>query len=622
VTGVRSIVVGTAGHIDHGKSALVRALTGIDPDRLKEEQERGITIDLGFAHLATGSGQQFAFVDVPGHDRFVKNMLAGVGGIDLVMLVVAADESVMPQTREHFHICRLLHVPRGLVVLTKCDAADRDMQEIARLEARDLVAGSFLDGAPIVSVSSRTGEGLAELTAALEALVAIVPVRRTDGPARLPIDRAFSMKGFGTVVTGTLVSGSLRAESELVVLPAGRAARVRGLQVHGRAETQVDAGRRVAVNVGGLDVDEVARGQVLAEPGSFEPSRRIDARLDLLEGTAPLRQGARIRFHSGAAEILGRVTPAGAWARIHLESPAVVTRGDRFIIRSYSPVTTIGGGVVLDPRPPRTAVRSDAGRERLRRLEAGGGDTAATVFLEEAGVTGLPRAALVNRAGLTPREADDLAEHLVGAGTATPAGDRLLSPGVARELAARLVSALEEHHAAQPLSGGMPREEARERLFKRAPSAVFDAVLGTLVAAGRIVARDRLALPGQELALSPEEARVQEALERVFLDARLTPPDLGAAAVAAGAPSAVVDRIVALMLRTRRLVRLDALVFHPGPLEQLKREVRALKGSTARIDVASFKERYGITRKYAIPLLEYLDRERVTRRVGEGRIVL
>ena len=621
---MRSIVVGTAGHIDHGKSALVRALTGTDPDRLKEERERGITIDLGFAHLTTNSGLQVAFVDVPGHDRFVKNMLAGVGGIDLVMLVVAADESVMPQTREHFHICRLLHVPRGFVVLTKTDIADRDMQELARLEVRELVAGSFLDGAPVLSVSARSGEGLEVLTNTLVEMAASVPSRRTDGPVRLPIDRAFSMKGFGTIVTGTLVSGSIAVEGELEMLPERRPTRVRGLQVHGRAERSVEAGHRVAVNVGGVEVSDVIRGHTLAEPNAFEPTRRIDVRLDLLDGVPPLRQGARVRFHSGAAEILGRVTPAGTYARIHLESPAIVTRGDRFILRSYSPVATIGGGVILDPRPPRVAVRSDAGLARLQRLDSARSqaDAALEVFLEEAGAAGFPRAALVSRAGLTRPGAAGATQRLTSAGLATSVDDFLVSPRIRADLAQRLLTALEAHHRTQPLSGGLPREEARERLFKRTPLVIFDAVLNDLVAAGKLVARDRLALPGRQLELSPEESRVHDALERVYLDASLTPPDLNAAAAAVGTEVPVAERIVSLMVRTRRLVRLDTILFHPATLERLKGEVRELKGSDARVDVASFKERYGITRKYAIPLLEYLDRERVTRRVGQSRIVL
>jgi selenocysteine-specific elongation factor len=380
---VRSIVIGTAGHIDHGKSALVRALTGTDPDRLKEEQERGITIDLGFAHLQAGRTADtadashevtFAFVDVPGHERFVKNMLAGVGGMDLVMLVVAADESVMPQTREHFDICRLLHVPRGLIVLTKSDLSDRETLELARLEVRELVSGSFLADAPVVAVSSRTGDGLERLKDTLVSLAASVPVRRPGGPTRLPIDRVFSMKGFGTVVTGTLVSGRVETEQGLVVLPQQREAKVRGLQVHGRPQESAEAGRRVAINLGGVEVADVARGDTLADRGAFEPTRRLDARLDLLSDSRPLRQGARVRFHCGTAELLGRVAlaerplPEGpprdgelqpardVYARIHLEAPAVVTRGDRFILRAYSPLATIGGGVALDPHPPRVSI--------------------------------------------------------------------------------------------------------------------------------------------------------------------------------------------------------------------------------------------------------------------------
>jgi selenocysteine-specific elongation factor len=650
---VRSIVIGTAGHIDHGKSALIRALTGTDPDRLKEEQERGITIDLGFAHLQTGGADEvkdvnLAFVDVPGHERFVKNMLAGVGGIDLVMLVVAADESVMPQTREHFHICRLLHVPAGLVVLTKSDLSDRETLEIARLEVRELVAGSFLAEAPIVAVSSRTGDGLDVLKETLVSMAASVPTRRADGPVRLPIDRVFSMKGFGTVVTGTLVSGRLQTEQELVVLPQQRDTKVRGLQVHGRSQTSAEAGRRVAINLGGVDVSDVVRGHTLADHDAFEPTRRLDARLDLLPEARPLRQGARVRFHCGTAELLGRVAlterprpesgpesdlqcgedprPRELYARIHLESPAVVTRGDRFIVRAYSPLATIGGGVVLDPRPSRGGIRSASALERLRRLDtqSGDADEALAVFVDEAEGAGLPRTVLVSRAGLSYADADRAVERLIRGGVATPVEDLLVSPRVRAELGARLIAALQAHHEAEPLSGGMPREEARERFFRRAAPAVFEAVVQDLVAGRRLVARDRLALAGHQVSLSSEEARVQGALERVYRDAKLTPPDLAAAASAAGSASGLAERMVSLMVRNRTLVKVDSLVFHAAALDDLKADVRRLKGegATTTVDVRSFKERYGVTRKYAIPLLEYLDRERVTRRVGESRIVL
>jgi selenocysteine-specific elongation factor len=380
----------------------------------------------------------------------------------------------------------------------------------------------------------------------------------------------------------------------------------------------------------------------LAEQDAFEPTPRIDVRLDLLPDARALRQGGRVRFHSGTAEILGRVTlaeprgteaqlegeararAAATYARIHLEAPAVVTRGDRFIIRAYSPVATIGGGVVLDPRPVRGGVRSAAGVQRFRRIEisAADPDLALAVLVDEGGGAGLPVAALVSRAGLSYEAADQAVMGLVAGGTASLVGDLLVSTRVRAELGTALVAALQAHHRAQPLSGGMPREEARERLFRRVPSAVFEAVVGDLVAARRLVARERLALEGHRVSLTPEEARVQAALERVYRDAKLTPPDLAAAASAAGADLGLAERMIALMVRGRSLVKIETLVFHPASLDDLKADVRRLKGGGGRVDVASFKERYGVTRKYAIPLLEYLDRERVTRRMGESRIVL
>ncbi|HSP89793.1 MAG TPA: selenocysteine-specific translation elongation factor, partial [Vicinamibacterales bacterium] len=388
---MKHIVIGTAGHIDHGKSSLVLALTGTDPDRLKEEKARGITIDLGFAHWEA-AGLSVAFIDVPGHERFVKNMLAGVGGLDAVMLVVAADESVMPQTREHFEICRLLQVPAGLVVLTKIDAIERGMLDLVRADVAELVAGSFLEAAPVLAVSARTGEGLDALKAALAGVGAAAAGRREDGPARLPIDRVFSMRGFGTVVTGTLVGGRLDAESAAVVLPGDQSVKVRGVQVHGARVTRAVAGQRVAVNMGGVDVGDLLRGQTLASAGAFSATRVVDVRMELLGGARALRHGARVRFHQGTSEVLGRVAvssivadgghgggetapatevPPGrsAYARLRLEAPVVVTRGDRFIVRAYSPPDTIGGGMVLDPQPPRGGIRTAAGRPRFAGLD-------------------------------------------------------------------------------------------------------------------------------------------------------------------------------------------------------------------------------------------------------------
>lgn len=645
-TARRSVVIGTAGHIDHGKSALVLALTGTDPDRLKEEKARGITIDLGFAHARVGDAD-LAFVDVPGHERFVKNMLAGVGGIDAVLLVIAADESVMPQTREHFAICRLLQIPAGLIVLTKADLVDAETLEIVRMDARDLVSGSRLESAPIVTVSAKTGAGLDELRAELARLASAVPLRPASGVTRLPVDRVFSMRGFGTVVTGTLTSGSISVDDELVLLPSERRVKVRGVQVHGAVQPSAPAGRRVAVNLGGVDAADISRGETLTRPRAFEVTRRFDAVIDLLADAKPLRHGARIRFHQGTLERLGRVAlaaavdptavsgPAGsrglaelipgtsAFARIRLEGPAVLTRGDRFILRQYSPPITIGGGWVMDPVPARSPIRSEAATRRFVRL-AGDASSAALAMVEERRASGMAIDQLASRLGYTLPHVRTLLEALASAGAIQIVGDQVFDAAFVASLEERLIGAVAAHHQAQPLSEGLPREEGRERFFGLAPVSLFDSVIKRLSGSGRLTGRDRLALPGRGVSLSDEEAHVRDALDRVFREAGMAPPDLSAAAAAAGVSLPIADRIAKLLLRQKTLVKIDTLLFHAEALERLKRDVRGLKGEggPARVDVAGFKERYGITRKYAIPLLEWLDRERITRRTGDARIVL
>ena len=731
----RSVVIGTAGHIDHGKSALVKALTGTDPDRLKEEKARGITIDLGFAHARVG-GINLAFVDVPGHERFVKNMLAGVGGIDAVLLVVAADESVMPQTREHFAICRLLQVRLGLIALTKSDLVDADTLELARLDARELVAGSALADAPIVEVSSKTGAGLDALRDALTRLAEKVPLHAEEGAPRLPIDRVFSMRGFGTVVTGTLTSGTIHTDQELIVLPSGRRVKVRGLQIHGAAQASAGAGRRVAVNLGGVDVADIARGDTLTRDGAFEATRRFDAVIDLLPDARPLRHGARVRFHHGTTELLGRVALATvaatehtehvatehtehtdhaatehtertertertatehtqhtehvatehterteqtatertertehtatehtatehtdstehaeraqrtdrgaarggltelqpgrrAFARIRLEAPAVLTRGDRFIIRAYSPAVTIGGGRVLYPHPARTPLRTAAAAARFARLDGtspsslGGDADAVLAFVEERRGAGLTLEAVARRAGAAEASASAIASALAAAGQVLVVGQQLFSAPLVRALEDQVLAAVAEHHRSNPMSEGLPREEARERIFGLAAPALFDEVLHRLEKTGRLAGRDRLAQPGRGVSLTPEETRALEALDRVFRDAGFAPPDLAAAAAAARVAVPVAERVSKLLLRQKTLVKVDTLLFHAQSLEKLKQDVKALKGQgSAKVDVAGFKARYGISRKYAIPLLEWLDRERITRRVGDARVIL
>lgn len=637
---MKHIVVGTAGHIDHGKSTLVHALTGIDPDRLKEEKERGITIELGFAFTTIGD-TRLAFVDVPGHERFVKTMLAGVGGIDCVMLIVAADESVMPQTREHFDICRLLRVRRGLVALTKTDLVDGETVELVKLEVRDLVKGSFLETAPIVAVSARTGAGLDELRGTLVDIAAQASARPLDAATRLPIDRAFSIQGFGTVITGTLVAGRVRLEDELALVPGpDRRVRVRGIQVHGQKRDEAVAGERTAVNLGGIEVADIARGQTLIAPGGLTITRRVDAMLDLLGSAKKLKHGARVRFHHGTAEVLGRTSIAGTTAaeiapgsraavRLRLETPVAITRGDRFVVRAYSPAITIGGGEVLDPDPPRLGVRTAAAHDRFQALVLSDDrpDLRAIVrMIQDTGPVGLPVEKLVPRAGLAPHAVSDAVARLEKAGAVRLATDRLIAADIVQERGERLLSLVAEFHKTQPLADGLPREEARERLFARAHPNVFALVLSDLAASNRLSVRDRLALPGHRLELSPEESRTRAALETAYKQSGLTPPDSAALASEKRLPPALVDKMTTLLVRQKVLARVDTLVFHADALRQLKADIQALKaaapGGRATVDVAMFKERYGITRKFAIPLLEWLDRERVTRRIGDTRIVL
>ena len=500
----------------------------------------------------------------------------------------------------------------------------------------------------MVPVSARTGEGLDGFRAALVEVSRRARGRAGRGVTRLPIDRVFSMKGFGTVVTGTLVSGAIAIDQELDIAPGGRRVKVRGVQIHGERRSEAIAGQRSAVNLSGVDVDDVTRGQALVTPGAFEVTRMADATVEVLPTAKPLKHGARVRFHQGTAEIIGRVAvigpPAperaalvvapgdGAFIRLRLESTAVLARGDRYILRAYSPPVTIAGGLILDPRPPRTAIRSAAALARCKRLafdpaiddRAEAEQRAAGVMIEDAGPAGLSVVALTSRVGVDPCDVDVRADALVAAQQAIRAGDVLVAAHVFTRLKERVVSTLTEHHRTHPLSEGVPREELREQLGRGA-AAVFERALADLAAAGAIVVRDRIALATHRLALSPEEERARAAIERAYRDGGLTPPDASSIAAGIGAPAAVADRMLKLLLRQKALVRVDVLVFHDEALKRLKAEVTALKisaGAGARIDVAMFKERFGVTRKFAIPLLEYLDRERLTRRVGDSRVML
>jgi len=622
---MKHIIVGTAGHIDHGKTALVKALTGIDADRLAEEKRRGITIDLGFAHLQLTPELRLGFVDVPGHERFVKNMLAGVGGIDLVMLVVAADESVKPQTREHFDICRLLEIPRGLIVLTKADLAGEELLEIARMEVAELVAGSFLEGAPVVAVSSTTGAGLDELRRELARAAAAVPEKNSAGYFRLPIDRVFTVKGFGTVVTGTLISGAVEKETETEVYPGGRLLRVRGVEVHGERTGRAVAGQRTALNLADIEPAGLARGDVLSEPGRFHAVRHIECRLELLPSAKPLKHRAPVHFHAGTAEIEAEVRLFGAvrlrpgetaYARLILRKPALLLPGDRFIIRMFSPVVTIGGGMVIDIGERRYARGFDVAR-RLGAL-AGPDRGARIALLVREATFGMGTAELVARTGMA---ASAIAQAAVEAGlVALP----LPSPWfvdrawfqAAREKLEKTVRAFHHEH---PLLAGMARADLRSSFARGMPPFLLDALLA---ASKEVVAEGQLVrLPGHAVVMREDEEQARQAIERAFEQAGLAVPAVAEVLAKAGVEAARARTLLEILLREKRLIRISQeLVFHRSAMEKLRSLLAQRR--PARFSVPEFKEWTGVSRKYAIPLLEYLDRAHVTRREGDGRVIL
>lgn len=631
---MKHVIVGTAGHIDHGKSALIEALTGTHPDRLEEEKRRGITIDLGFAFLDLGS-VRVGFVDVPGHEKFVRNMLAGVGGFDLVTLVIAADESIKPQTREHFDICRLLGISRGIIAVTKTDLVDSDWLGLVRLEIEEFVHGSFLESAPVVGVSSRTGAGLDDFKAALLRVAQQSPARNVSRPFRLPIDRAFAMKGFGAVVTGTLLEGAVKPEMEVEVYPTSRRARVRGLHSGGRPVPQALAGQRTAVNLAGIERDDIRRGMVLGPPRSFEPTRRLDARLTLLPSARSLALRARAHFHQGAAETIAEITlleqpeispGASALAQLRLADPLVLLPGDRFILRQFSPVVTIGGGVVLDPRSPRHR-RTDASvAPFLKTLESGAPDEVLAALLES-----LPRSLTSSeirpRTGWLDSEMAEAAKSLVAKNRARIVRAQpfeIISSRAFASVVAAVQRSVEEFHLSNPLLPGIPKQDLRARSGSSSED-VFAAALEHLVAARKIaISGDLVQRAGREIALSQDEAKAKELIEVEFERAGLSVPAFAAVLEKLPVEAARARKILQLLLREKALVRVsEDLVFHPDALarvRQLLLKYRRERGE--RIGVPAFKDLTGITRKYAIPLLEYLDREHVTRRAGDERVIL
>jgi selenocysteine-specific elongation factor len=626
---VSGFLVGTAGHVDHGKTALLAALTGIDCDRLPEEKRRGITLDLGFAHLER-DGAEIGFVDVPGHERFLHNALAGLGGLRLLLLVVAADEGVRPQTREHLSIAGLLGIPAAIVALSKIDLVDVATREIAELEIAELLAPTRFAGAPLYPVSSVTGEGVAALAAALvERAREAAPLPGLADPARLPIDRAFSPRGQGVVVTGTLTHGRVRAGDELRLLPEGKPVRVRAVQVHGRPREEVEAGSRVALQLGGVELGQVARGQELAAAGGAEASRALLVRLHLLPDAPFAITGAvEVRLHVDAAEAPARLrlldperlAPGeSGLVVIRCRAPLVAVRGDRCVVRRLSPAATLGGGEVLDPRwrRPRRI-------ELARHLAAlAGDDDAAAIAWAEAGAEGgLTAAELARRGGRGVAEARARLERLAKSGRLLAGVERFFAPAPLAELEVRARALLDAYFAGDRLAEAMPKAELARKLLPRRAAALADFHFGWLTQRGILaVAGDRVAPPGRKAQLSTGETGLAAAIVAEYERSRLEPPSPAEVARRLAAKPEIVEGLVRHLTSRGRLIRLPAgLIVAAAAIEELRGELE--RTGWERFTVPQFKDKFGLSRKWAIPLLEHLDSKGATRRAGDVRLVV
>lgn len=629
---MKHLTIGTAGHVDHGKTALIRALTGQETDRLPEEKARGISIDIGFAQFRLPSGRRTGVVDVPGHERFIRNMLAGITGIDLVLLVVAADEGVMPQTTEHLNILRLLKVKKGLVVLTKKDLVDADWVNLVQEDVRAALRGSFLESAKILAVSSLTGEGLPELRETLDRMLEETEARDTAAFPRLPIDRVFTSSGFGTVVTGTLASGSIQVDQRLEVLPHGLEGRVRGLQVHGEKVERAEAGQRVAVNLAGVEKGDLRRGNVLTQPGALRPTEALAGRLVMVSGDIPpLKSGARIHFHTGTAEVLARVVlldreeigPGGeGYALFRTEEPVVVGRRDHFIVRSYSPMHTIGGGIVIEPHARYRRFNPESLND-LRSKEQGTSDEIIAAALASFGGPAGP-GDLVRSVAL-PGEAIRLElQNLANRGQVLELGpDLFIHPRFVSDFARTVDRFFEEYFRSFPLRRGAPREELRKRALPKADPRSFNALLAFLTGEKIIETdRDRVAPIGRQIQFTPAQAKFREQLvERVRLGGS-SPPSIREAREGIEIKGTPTEEILTGLVEEGLLIKIaDDFYLHRDYFEAARaRTVEFLK-EKGTLTMAEFRDLLGTSRKYAVPLLEYLDSIKVTRRVGDDRVL-
>ena len=639
---MREIVLGTAGHVDHGKTSFVRALTGFETDRLKEEKERGITIELGFAYLDLPCGHRVGIVDVPGHEKFVKTMVSGVSGIDLVAFIVAADEGIMPQTVEHFEICRLMGVKQGVVVITKKDLVDPEWLEMVVEEVGDFCVGSFLEGAPILPVSSLSGEGIEEVRQTLDAIVRQHDFREVFGPFRLSVDRVFAMKGFGAVVTGTSISGRVAVGEDLRVYPTEMVSKVRGIQVHSQAVPEVEAGHRTAINLQGIDHGDIARGMVLAPPGSLQANYILDCHfLYLAANPKPLKHRARVRVHLGTAEILGRVSlldrdelqPGDeAPVQLLLEETASVWPEDRYVVRSYSPVATIGGGMVLGNVSPRKRKRLSEtdrlyNRQILSVLMDGSVEEKTLFLLRESGEQGLTADDLAIRLGLFGKHLKKALNDPISTKkmvVVDSASQRYVAVEIAEKMKEMLLESLGAYHRLNPLQQGMAKEEWRTGLGRKVDPKVFQYCVNELIRKGVVVQEESVVrLSGHSVALKADEEQLRRDLSEWYRSRGLSTPTIKETMEQfAEYPPQLVKEVLDLLLRDGRLFKISESLYYTRELiEPLIASVLKYMEEHGEIDAPAFKDLTGLTRKFSIPILEYLDRVKLTMRIGDKRIL-
>lgn len=622
---MRYVILGTAGHIDHGKSSLVKALTGIDPDRLKEEKERGITIDLGFADLTYPEDLTVGIVDVPGHERLIRNMLAGAGGIDLVLLVIAADEGIMPQSREHLSICNLLKIKSGLIAITKSDLAEKDWLDLVIDETRDFVKGTFLEGAEIVPLSSKTGFNLDLLKEKIKEAALRVEPKPVKEVFRLPIDRVFTLKGFGTVVTGTLISGSISLDEPVEILPSGLISRVRGLHSHGHAIQKAYAGQRVAINLQGVDKEALMRGDVAITPKTITPTRTIDARIELLDNVPPLKSKSLVHLHISTSETIARVilydreelkSKDSCFCQLRLSDPVIALSGDRFILRRFSPVITIGGGTVLDPSPSRR--KRTEGTNDLEMLEEGALPEKIAVKVKKSGLEGMDLRSLSGWIKADTPAIEGSIRILLDDGRLIKLDNRLLHIDVYRNITSAILNTVRDSHKKNPLIPGIQKEELRTQL--KVPREIWGALLSAIkdIAAEKDIVHLR-----DFRAASTDESLISSGIISVLEKARFQPPSKEEVSEALNVPIKTVTDMLKLLSKEGRLVRInDSMYITASVHTEMLGILRSFYAGHPSMTVAEFRDLLGTSRKYALPFLEYLDSNKMTLRVGDVRKLL